>query len=193
MSEQWGFGPIVCLALTFRLDKAQVLDIDLNLFYKLFTAIKTVTKVNVIKQVIRNWPQTWAVLWSGVISATVQTAVNTFNGINRLVFVKDTHFLHGRNWVFKYCDMITLPFAFTGLNKQSIMQRIPTQQLNCWKRCFLCGPCRGCVASMTERGLVYIAPGRIFSNLLHVRYVHWQKAKPIHKRQIHFLIREDVT
>jgi hypothetical protein len=29
--------------------------------------------------------------------------------------------------------------------------------------------------------------------MLHVRYVHLTKAKPIHKKQTHLLIREDVT
>jgi hypothetical protein len=37
---------------------------------------------------------------------------------------------------------------------------------------------------------VYSAKGRIFNNMLHVRYVHLTKAKPIHKRQTHPLVRE---
>jgi hypothetical protein len=45
----------------------------------------------------------------------------------------------------------------------------------------------------TGRGLVYSAQARIFSNMMHVRYVHLTKAKHIHKRQIHPLIREDLT
>jgi hypothetical protein len=42
-------------------------------------------------------------------------------------------------------------------------------------------------------GLVYIVKGRIFSIKLYVRYVHLTKAKRIHKRQTHRLVREDVT
>jgi hypothetical protein len=45
----------------------------------------------------------------------------------------------------------------------------------------------------TDRGLVYSAQGRIFSNMLYVRYVHLTKAKHIHKSQTHPLVREDVT
>jgi hypothetical protein len=33
----------------------------------------------------------------------------------------------------------------------------------------------------------------ILQNVLYVRYIHLAKAKPIHKRQTHPLIREDVT
>jgi hypothetical protein len=44
----------------------------------------------------------------------------------------------------------------------------------------------------TDRGLVYSAKATIFNNMLYVRYVHFTKAKHIHKRQAHPLIREDV-
>jgi hypothetical protein len=40
---------------------------------------------------------------------------------------------------------------------------------------------------------VFIAKGRTFNNVLHVRYVHWIKIKPIHKKQTHPLVREDVA
>jgi hypothetical protein len=46
---------------------------------------------------------------------------------------------------------------------------------------------------LTERGLVCSAQGRIFSNVLYVRYVHLPKAKLVHKRQTHPLVRENVT
>jgi hypothetical protein len=38
-----------------------------------------------------------------------------------------------------------------------------------------------------------IEKGRIFSNMLYVRYIHLRKAKPILKRQNHLLVREFVT
>jgi hypothetical protein len=41
----------------------------------------------------------------------------------------------------------------------------------------------------TDRGLVYSAKERIFSNMLHVRYVHLTKG---HMRQTDLFIREDV-
>jgi hypothetical protein len=42
----------------------------------------------------------------------------------------------------------------------------------------------------TDRGLVYIVKGRIFKLML---YVHLTEAKLIYKRQIHPLVRLDVT
>jgi hypothetical protein len=89
-SQRWGFRPVVCLVLTFRGDKAQALDIDLKLFCKHFTAIKANTKANVIKQVILYRPQevSSTLIWCDMCHS--QTAVNTFNGIDRLVFVLDT-------------------------------------------------------------------------------------------------------
>jgi hypothetical protein len=50
-------------------------------------------------------------------------------------------------------------------------------------------PCK----AWTDRGLVHGAQGRIFNNMLYVRYVHLTKAKLIHKREIHPLVRKDVT
>jgi hypothetical protein len=44
----------------------------------------------------------------------------------------------------------------------------------------------------TVRWLVYIVKGRIFINMLYMRYLHLTKAKSIHKRQTHPLVREDV-
>jgi hypothetical protein len=47
----------------------------------------------------------------------------------------------------------------------------------------------------TDRGHVYevYCKGRLFSIMLYVRYVHLTKAKHIHNRQTHLLVREDVT
>jgi hypothetical protein len=45
----------------------------------------------------------------------------------------------------------------------------------------------------TGRGLAYSAKGRIFDNMLHMRYEHLIKAKPISERQTHPLTREDIT
>jgi hypothetical protein len=45
----------------------------------------------------------------------------------------------------------------------------------------------------TDRGLVCSAQRKSFKNMPYVRYVHLTKAKHIHKRQTHFLLREDVT
>jgi hypothetical protein len=44
----------------------------------------------------------------------------------------------------------------------------------------------------TDRGIVYSVQGRIFNNVLYVRYVHLTKAKPICKIQTHALIGEGV-
>jgi hypothetical protein len=49
--------------------------------------------------------------------------------------------------------------------------------MNCYKRCFLYGPCRGHIArtngkAWTDKGFVFNAKARIFNNMLYVRYVH---------------------
>jgi hypothetical protein len=45
----------------------------------------------------------------------------------------------------------------------------------------------------TDQGLVYGAKGRIFSNMLYMRYLHLTKARHIHKRQTHLLVREGIA
>jgi hypothetical protein len=45
----------------------------------------------------------------------------------------------------------------------------------------------------SDRGLVYIAQGRIFNNMLYVQYILLTKAKPICKRQTRPLVKEHVT
>lgn len=48
------------------------------------------------------------------------------------------------------------------------------------------------VKSWTDRGPVYGAPGRMFNNVLYMRFDQG-KAKPMHKRQAHSLVGEDAT
>jgi hypothetical protein len=51
-----------------------------------------------------------------------------------------------------------------------------------------------CSAKPVLTGGLYIAQKEGFTiSMLHVRYVHLAKAKPVHKRQTHLLVREDVT
>jgi hypothetical protein len=45
----------------------------------------------------------------------------------------------------------------------------------------------------TDGGLVYIVKGRIFNSMLYVQYVHFTKAKHIHRRHAHLLVRDDIT
>jgi hypothetical protein len=50
-----------------------------------------------------------------------------------------------------------------------------------------------CFASpWTDRGLIYNAQGRICNSMLYVGYICLTKAKPIHKRQTHPFMREEL-
>jgi hypothetical protein len=40
---------------------------------------------------------------------------------------------------------------------------------------------------------IFLARGRILNDILYVRYVHLSKAKPLHNRQTHLLVRDGVT
>jgi hypothetical protein len=44
--------------------------------------------------------------------------------------------------------------------------------------------------ALADRGHVYRAQGRIFNNMLYVRYEHFTKAKSVHKRHAYRLVRE---
>jgi hypothetical protein len=45
----------------------------------------------------------------------------------------------------------------------------------------------------TDKGFARIVQGRIFSNMLYVRYVHVTNVKPVCTIQTHPVVREDVT